>query len=129
MNSVIFKTKNMNSPQVETTQSIRPLSNHVKNDRGYKIELMVPGFNKSEINIEVEKNKLIVSGKKSETGSESSSRYLRTGFQVADFETIYTLSDKIDSENISASCHDGILIITLPYIAEELPVTKKIEVQ
>jgi HSP20 family protein len=129
MNSVIFRTKNMNSPQIETTQTISPLSNHIKNDKGYKIELMVPGFTKEEINIQVEKNKLIIKGKKSENNTESTSKYLRTGFKVADFETTYTLSDKIDSENITASNNEGILAISLPYKAEILPVIKKIEVQ
>jgi len=94
----------------------QPATNVSENQNGFNVDLSVPGFGKDDINLEIEKNILKVTGKietKKEENDESN-KVLRQEFAHASFARNFVLPENIDVEKISAKHEDGILKIVLP---------------
>lgn len=81
-------------------------------DDKFLVELELPGFQKSNIEMSVEKDALTVSAKKD--SSEIEGTYIRKSRSNEEFKKIYHLGDGIDVEKIEATLADGLLTITLP---------------
>ena len=93
-----------------------PVANIAENDKFYLIELGIPGYKKSELNLTVNESNLVVSGvSKIESGEDSSNNmYTTREFDYSTFQRKFELPDDIRSEEISASYDEGMLKITLP---------------
>lgn len=80
----------------------------------YRISMAVAGFDRAELNIEVNQNNLTVSGNK---GAEDKSRtYLHQGIAARNFERRFQLADHVRVE--SAAVENGLLHVDL---VRELP--------
>lgn len=88
-----------------------PAANIVENKDEFRVELLVPGFNKDEFNIEVEKNVLIISAKQE---SKKEERLIREKFRSSSFSRSFVLPDSVDMEKISAQHNDGLLKLSIP---------------
>lgn len=109
-----------------------PAVNVVETDKSFNIELSVPGYNKEDINIEIEKNLLKISAqneiKKEE--KDDNKKVLRQEFRKSSFTRSFTIPENIDTENISAVQKDGILQISLPKMVKALEdKIKKIDIK
>ena len=90
----------------------KPAYNILEEKDSYVLSLAVPGLNKSEINLNLEKNILHVSHK---TENEiSTGGYARKEFDYKNFERSFELPETVNQEKIKASYEDGILHIRLP---------------
>lgn len=109
-----------------------PATNVAETEKDFSIELSIPGFNKSDIKIEIEKDILKVSAE-SETSNEEKDddkKVLRREFKKSSFTRSFTIPENINAENISAEQRDGILHITLPKQEKGLEEkVKKIEIK
>lgn len=86
---------------------------YVETDDGYSFEIHVPSYNKKNIAIKCDKNILtITSNKKGEEGRELQR---------------FRISDKVDTQKISAKIVDGVLTLNLPKRLEEKGVEIKVE--
>jgi molecular chaperone IbpA len=81
----------------------------------YEIELAVTGFEKSEINVTLEQDKLSITGQRVEKADENV-EFLHRGLALRDFERTFTLADHMKVK--SAEMKNGILTIT---IEREIP--------
>lgn len=90
-----------------------PPANIVEREKDFLIEMAVPGYTKSDFNIELDENRLIVSLDK-EDKEQQSSGYLMREFGFNAFSRSFRLSNKIDQENISAQYENGMLQIAVP---------------
>lgn len=109
-----------------------PATNVSENEKAFNIELSVPGFNKEDIKIEIEKNILKISAQSEMNKEEKdeNQRILRQEFRKSSFSRSFTIPENIDTENISATQQDGILEITLPKMNKVLEdKVKKIEIK
>lgn len=107
------------------TQSYLPY-NIVKYDvNDYEIQIAVAGFSSNEIDIEVEANKLTVSGSVKDR-VEKECEYLYRGLSHRDFKQTFTLNDTIVVK--SADIVDGILKISLENVIPESKKPKKIAI-
>lgn len=88
-----------------------------KKETGYELTLNVPGFSKSDIEIEIEGDTLHIQGTK---GTEDSKRVVNKRFNLETLE--------IDYDQITAKCEDGVLSINLPLIEEMQPTKKSIKI-
>lgn len=79
----------------------------------FRITLAVAGFRPDEIDVTVQQNLLIVSGRKSQ---EDDGRYIHRGIAARAFERRFALADYVQVKN--ADLKDGILSIEL---AREIP--------
>lgn len=83
-----------------------PQTNVSTNDKGYNIQVSVPGVDKSQIEINVENNVLTVSH---DTGEETTNTFATQSFQKT-----WTLPEGTDAEFITAECVNGILSVDIP---------------
>ncbi|MFA8449057.1 MAG: Hsp20/alpha crystallin family protein, partial [Bacteroidales bacterium] len=99
---------------LNSTPEVHIPINIIQNKENVILELAVPGRKKDHIQMELEKNLLVVKSLDKETNSkEEEKKYLRKDFQQEPFEKHFTISEKIDKEKIEASFNEGILKIVL----------------
>jgi len=119
----------LNSPlnEVVTDKPKRytyPPANVMKEENKYILSIALPGVNKKDVNINIEKNKLTI---KSNVEENTETKYRLREFNYAKFERVFTLSDDADIDNISAKFEKGVLSITIPTIKEAGPTEVKIK--
>jgi len=95
----------------KATVNHSPKYNIKENNDEFFVELAVPGYSKNDFQINVEDKQLII---RVELESKDESNYLKKEFSKYNFEKKFTLSEKIDAENIKASYEFGILSLSLP---------------
>lgn len=78
-------------------------------DNQYRITLAIAGFSESEIEIQQENNRVIVSGVKAQASSDS--KYLHQGIAKRNFERRFQLADHVRA--VGASYNNGLLHIDL----------------
>lgn len=117
---LFFNERSYKSP---APKSVIPAMNAKASDKELSLEFELPGYDKSEININLEERLLTVSAEKNKTkeeeGETDKSVWVRREISSSRFERKVTLPDNIDTENISAVSKDGILTLTLPKVARE----------
>jgi HSP20 family protein len=104
---------------------IRPLSSICEENGKVIIRLEMPGVKKEDLDVRIEKDELIVSGKREPVKVEG--RYLLRERADADYAKVYTLDETIDHDSIDAVIENGILTIKLAMKESVKP--KKIEVK
>jgi HSP20 family protein len=111
------------SPKPIKKDEFKPLTNISENEHNYILEMAIPGFDKNQVEISVENNVLKVTGTR-ET-KEYKTKY-KAEYDFKSFERLFTLSNDIDTQNISAKFDNGILTISLNKKEEVKP--RKIEI-
>lgn len=109
-----------------------PATNVKENKKEFKLDLSVPGFDKGDLNIEIEKNVLKISAQKNIKNEEkdANDKVLRREFGSTSFCRSFTIPENVDTEHIQASQADGILHITLPKLDKAIEdKIKKIDVK
>jgi molecular chaperone IbpA len=102
----------------KTSAGYPPYDIEVRGDNQYAITLAIAGFEKSELDIQVEKGVLTVRGKKDEDKSERS--YLYQGIANRTFERKFNLADHVEVSG--ADLNNGLLTISL---LKEIPEAMK----
>jgi len=95
-----------------------PSANILENNQGFELQLAIPGIQKEDVKISLEKNILNVSSEKEAAKIDEDTRFTRREFVFGTFSRSFTLPDTIDTDKIGADFKDGILKITLPKRAE-----------
>ena len=91
-----------------------PAANVYETPTAYLLELNVPGRNKEDFNINLEKDLLTISFEKNETAQAEGVTTIRKEFGVKSFRRSFSLDEKIDANNITAKYENGILKLELP---------------
>lgn len=91
----------------------QPLVNLVEEKDAFHIEMAVPGVNKEEVEIKLEKDQLIIKANREEKHEESEKNFSRKEFYFGQFEKSFYVPDTVDRESIEASFKDGVLLIEL----------------
>ena len=86
----------------------------------------LPGVAKEDINIRITENELAISGRL-RVSLDNEERIVFREIPGADYERVFTLSDAVDREKISAEMKDGVLMLRLAKSERlkprEIPVT------
>lgn len=97
---------------------VLPKTNIIENDDHYLIELSVPGYQKKDFDIKLDRRVLTISNSKEMTDESTKEAYIVREFTKKSFSKSFNLADTIDAENITAKCSEGILSLILPKIEE-----------
>ena len=89
-----------------------PPHNVMDSENDFQIEFSVPGSNKKDFEIELEKDNLKILKKKEV--SNSSNHYSKQEFNYNFFQKSFHLPDSIDQSNITSKYDNGILRVFLP---------------
>jgi HSP20 family protein len=84
--------------------------NIIKNENGYALEFAIPGFVKEDFTLKMEDNKLVV---KLEATNKKDLKYTRKEFDFHSFEKKFKIPKNVDTEKISATYENGILMVHL----------------
>ena len=93
----------------QSQPSYPPYNIELTGEDHYRISMAVAGFDRSELNIEVNQNNLTVSGNKQADGEERT--YLHQGIAARNFERRFQLADHVRVQ--AASFENGLLHIDL----------------
>ncbi len=98
-----------------------PSVNILENDDAYTIEVAAPGLTKTDFNVELVNDQLVISTEKKENKEDENSKYKRREFSYSSFKRSFHISDEINKDTIDAKYTDGILTITLNKREEAKP--------
>jgi HSP20 family protein len=108
-----------------------PLVNISEAENRFTLELLVPGFEKDQIKIEIDKGLLTLSAEaeKVENGKPQLKHH-RKEFTKQSFKRSFQFKEtQIDEENIKAQFSNGILLLELPKkVKEEINTKRSIEI-
>jgi molecular chaperone IbpA len=91
----------------------------------YDIVVAVAGFEKSEINVEVDQDQLVIRGEKVEV-DKPLPEYLHRGLAFRDFERRFTLAEHM--EVVKAEIKNGLLTVQIERKVPETLLPRRIEV-
>lgn len=96
-----------------TNDSYPPYNISQQDDCHYDITLAVAGFDEADLQLSLERNQLIIRGKKADAAQEEEapSVYLHRGIAARQFERRFVLADGIEVE--SADLKNGLLVVLL----------------
>lgn len=97
------------------TKSYNTPANLKELDGGYELQLSVPGYDKSEINIQIDNSVIKITGKK-EVKNE---KYLWQEFGTSAFSRSFSLPKEINIDASEAKCKDGVLSLYLPFLKKD----------
>ena len=93
----------------------------------YVIEMAVAGFSKTDIEVTLDGNKLVVSGSAKDEPLEEGETYFHKGIAARNFTRTFKLADKIEIED--AELVNGMLKIWLQNLVQANDAIKKIAVK
>jgi molecular chaperone IbpA len=95
----------------DTAPTYPPYNIETTGEDSYRLTMAVAGFARDEIDITVEKNSLVISGKAQKEDEETQGRYLHRGIARRAFERRFSLADHI--KVTGASMDNGLLHVDL----------------
>lgn len=85
-----------------------------ESDKGYEMEFVAPGFAKEDFKVSVDRNLLTVTAERKEVNNQEQKKQVRREYSYRSFKRTFTLDEKTDATNISASYINGVLVLNLP---------------
>lgn len=95
-------------------------------DDKYVIDVQIPGFDKKDINLDLEGNLLKISAEISE---EKEDGYQRREFYKSSFSRSFTLPENVNLNEIEAESKNGILSIFINKNKEDRKIDRKINIR
>ncbi|BCA56033.1 putative Heat shock protein Hsp20 [Nitrospira sp. KM1] len=103
-----------------------PASNVWEDDKGFYVQLALPGWEPKDVSLEVEKQVLTVKGAH-KTEADSTRKVYQWETAAAQFSKRYRLPDFANQEQASAVHKNGMLTVSFPKREEAKP--RRIEIQ
>ncbi len=124
----LFKQVKRSACNADTSFNKVPAANIKNEEDKYIVELAVPGYDKSDFSVVLDKGLLTISAKKVNENDASDDSYSFRQFSAAEFKRSFRLPEnKVDAEAVSAEYEAGVLKLNVP--KKEIEDTKlKIEV-
>lgn len=91
-----------------------PSVNVVEHEDRFIMQLAAPGLEKSDFNIRIENEYLVISAEKKTETEDTRKKFTRREFNYNSFRRSFQLDETINREGISATYENGVLNITLP---------------
>ncbi len=77
----------------------------------YVVNIPIPGFDKKDVNIEVQNGYLVISSEKEHKDENQNTNWLRKEYSFSSFRRVLHLPENADADNIKAKMKNGILIL------------------
>jgi HSP20 family protein len=100
-----------------------------ENEKGYVIEVELPGLSEKDIEVKVEGNLLTLSSKKNEKKEEKKDDYILRERRSFEFSRSFVIPDNVDGEKISAEFNNGLLSLNVPKTEKAKPKLLEINVK
>ena len=104
----------------EWSQLWDPTCNVFEDEEAFTVQMVLPGLDASQIDVQVERNMLRVKGERKPDAPEGRTWYERN-IEEGTFTCSFQLPDYVDYEKSTASYTQGLLTITFPKREEAKP--------
>lgn len=94
---------------------------------GFLFKADVPGVKEADLEVQLQGERLIISGKRESEVTDKSETYYAYERSYGTFQRVFTLPQGVDVEHARAELKEGVLTVLLPRTAEAAP--KKIAVK
>lgn len=94
----------------------------------FKLECELPGFKKDDIKIDIENDCLTISAERSTENKDEKDNYVKRERYYGSFSRSFDVSG-INVDGIEAAYTDGVLNLTLPKKAAEIPASRRLEIK
>ena len=94
--------------------SYSPTVDVAETEKEFEIQFHLPGMKKENININVDNDRLTVSGARKFENEKKEKNYHKVESHYGTFSRSFYLPDSVNAEKIDASYKDGILTVTVP---------------
>ncbi len=98
-------------------------------EKGYELEVVAPGFEKTDFKVNLDQNLLTISAEKKDELKNENQKQIRREYSYRSFKRSFTLDEKIDATNIEASYINGVLTLNLPKKEVVKPSTTEIVIK
>ena len=98
-------------------------------ENGYSLEVVAPGFEKTDFKVNVDGNILTISAEKKKEENRQTEKQIRKEYSYRSFKRSFTIDEKIDATAIDASYVNGVLRLNLPKKAEVREAAKDITIK
>lgn len=106
-----------------------PKTDVYQKDNSINFLVELPGVNKKDVKIVLEKGILSISGEKKNNFDENNIDMIyRNESEYGNFEKKFRLQDDIDPDNVKAKFENGVLTVSVPLIIPEPPKEKVIDI-
>jgi HSP20 family protein len=125
-----FLGKNINDGKdVNQEVSTIPSVNISDENKAFEVEIAVPGIDKKDIKVEIDKNCLVISSEKQYTQEDKEKNWLRKEYGYASFQRMFQLPKNADENRIDATINNGILKVVVAKSNTATSSTKQIEIK
>ena len=88
--------------------------NITENDKGYTLDIVAPGFDKSDFKVSLNENVLTISAEKKVEATDENKKHVRKEYSFKSFKRSFTIDEKTDGSAIDAQYVNGVLTLNLP---------------
>lgn len=96
-----------------------PAVNIKENDKGFEVEMAIPGMKREDIRIEMKHNMVTVSGEKKEEKEEKEATFHKKEFAYDSFTRSFAVPENTMADQIEASFTDGVLKLMIPKLSDK----------
>ncbi len=98
-----------------------PAMDLIETETDFVLKADLPGVSESDVNIELEDNVLTISGERKAEHEERKTGYYRVERSFGSFRRALTLPEGVDPESVKATFANGVLEVTVPKPAQQVP--------
>lgn len=109
-------TDNFLNPEIFNNLPTKTPSNIKESNDFVSIEILVPGFDKDEMEIILEKDLLTIKGKKEPIQNDENESYILKEHSLKEFSRSFKVNPNLDTESIESTLKKGILFVKVPKI-------------
>jgi HSP20 family protein len=109
--------------------SFSPKVNTREGEFAYHIDVDLPGMSKEDIHVDINDNKLTISGERKYKNEVKEEDYYKIETSFGKFQRSFTIPEGVDAENITASSENGVLEVVIPKLEKDIKNNKKVEVK
>ena len=124
----LFGDRAKGSKGSPATTGFNPLVEVTESDSSYQVVVELAGVNPADVNVELEEDRLEISGEKKAAELEDGVASLKQERLVGTFKRVFEFAKQVEPDQIKAEFKDGLLSIVLPKSKKVLPRKIKIDV-
>ncbi|MFC6996476.1 Hsp20/alpha crystallin family protein [Rufibacter roseus] len=98
----------------ERLSKFNPMVDSYETEKGFEIEVALPGLSKEDIQLDFQEGRLTISGERRFRKEEKEKRYHLIESQYGTFSRTFYLPDTVDADKIEAVFENGILHVSVP---------------
>ncbi len=98
-----------------------PAMDLIETETSFVLKADLPGMSEADVNIELENNVLTISGERKAEHEERQAGYYRVERSFGAFRRALTLPEGVDPEAVAATFTNGVLEVTVPKPAQQVP--------